>query len=122
MKLKKCYKSDESGQKKTIKSCKDTAFYLRVLEQHNDKYYAFKSIVDEIGRIEAGREDFSLLKKEVVTSRASTEGGKAIVYKYRDNRGIKYLLHEVTDKHNCIIHRDFDAVRIASGQLINKKH
>ena len=36
--------------------------------------------------------------------------------------GTKYLLHEVTDAKGYIIHRDFDAVRILSGQLINKAH
>lgn len=99
-----------------------TVFYLRDLERRNNKYYTLKSTIDEIGRIEAHKEDFSLLKRETMTSRASTERGKSIVYKYSDKQGVKYLIHEVTDENNCIIHRDFDAVRIASGQLINKKH
>lgn len=99
-----------------------TVFYLRDLERHNNKYYALKSTIDEIGRIEAHKEDFSLLKRKTMTSHASTERGKSIVYKYSDEQGVKYLIHEVTDENNCIIHRDFDAVRIASGQLINKKH
>lgn len=99
-----------------------TSFYLRDLEKHNNKYYALKSTIDEIGRIEAHKEDFSLLKREIMTSHASSEGGKSIVYKYSDRYGVKFLIHEVTDENNCIIHRDFDAVRIASGQLINKKH
>ena len=99
-----------------------TVFYLRDLERHNNKYYALKSTIDEIGRIQAHKEDFSLLKRKTMTSHASTERGKSIVYKYSDEQGVKYLIHEVTDENNCIIHRDFDAVRIASGQLINKKH
>lgn len=99
-----------------------TVFYLRDLERRNNKYYALKSTIDEIGRIEAHKEDFSLLKRETMTSRASTERGKSIVYKYSDEQGVKYLIHEVIDENNCIIHRDFDVVRIASGQLINKKH
>lgn len=99
-----------------------TSFYLRNLEKHNNKYYTLKSTIDEIGRIEAHKEDFSLLKRETMTSHASTERGKSIVYKYSDEQGVKYLIHEVTDEKNCIIHRDFDVVRIASGQLINKKH
>ena len=98
-----------------------TSFYLRNLEKNNNKYYALKSIIDEIGRIEAHKEDFSLLKRETMTSHASSEGGKSIVYKYTDKQGVKYLIHEVTDENNCVIHRDFDAVRIASGQLVNKK-
>lgn len=52
-----------------------TVFYLRDLERHNNKYYALKSTIDEIGRIEAHKEDFSLLKRETMTSRASTERG-----------------------------------------------
>ena len=55
-----------------------------------------------------------------MSSRASTEGGTSVVYKYSDELGTKYLIHEVTDARGYIIHRDFDAVRISSGQLINK--
>ena len=47
---------------------------------------------------------------------------KVNVYKYSDELGTKYLIHEVTDARGYIIHRDFDAVRISSGQLINKGH
>ena len=54
-----------------------------------------------------------------MSSRASAEGGTSIVYKYSDELGTKYLIHEVTDARGYIIHRDFDAVRISSGQLIN---
>ena len=50
-----------------------------------------------------------------MSSRASTEGGSSIVYKYSDELGTKYLLHEVTDAKGYIIHRDFDAVRIYRG-------
>lgn len=57
-----------------------------------------------------------------MSTRASTEGGKSVVYKYSDNLGTKYLIHEVTDAKGYTIHRDFDAVRIVSGQLINKGH
>ena len=46
----------------------------------------------------------------------------SLVYKYSDELGTKYLIHEVTDARGYIIHRDFDAVRISSGQLINKGH
>ena len=53
--------------------------------------------------------------------RASTEGGMSRVIKYSDGNGIKFIIHEVTDAKGNIIHRDFDAVRIESGQLINKK-
>lgn len=59
------------------------------------------------------------MSKEVTSSRASTEGGTSTVYKYSDELGTKYLIHEVTDANGYIIHRDFDAVRISSGQIIN---
>lgn len=92
------------------------------VEYRNGKYYADKTTIDEIGQIEARGEDFSLLNKKIMSSQASTEGGTSIVYKYSDDFGTKYLIHEVTDANGYIIHRDFDAVRISSGQLINKGH
>lgn len=42
------------------------------------------------------------------------------VYKYSDANGTKFIIHEVTDAKGNIVHRDFDAVRIPSGQLILK--
>jgi len=64
--------------------------------------------------------DFSKLDSKVMSLRASTEGGMSRVIKYSDGNGIKFIIHEVTDAKGNIIHRDFDAVRIESGQLINK--
>lgn len=90
------------------------------IENRNGTYYTDKMTIDEIGQIEAKGEDFSLLNRKLMSTRASTEGGTSIVYKYSDNLGTKYLIHEVTDANGNIIHRDFDAVRIPSGQLINK--
>ena len=92
------------------------------IECRNGKYYTDKVTIDEIGQIEARGEDFSALNKRIMSSRASTEGGTSIVYKYSDELGTKYLFHEVTAANGYIIHRDFDAVRISSGQLINKGH
>ena len=57
-----------------------------------------------------------------MSSRASTEGGTSIVYKYSDELGTKYLIHEVTDARGYIIHRDVDAVGISSVQLVNGGH
>lgn len=54
--------------------------------------------------------------------RPSTEGGTSVVYRYSDSNGTKYMIHEVTDGKGNVIHRDFDAVRIPSGQIINKGH
>ena len=95
---------------------------MKDIENINGKYYADKKIIDEIGQIEARGEDFSRLNKSIMSSRASTEGGTSIVYRYSDEYGTKYMIHEVTNADGYIIHRDFDAVRISSGQIINKGH
>ena len=92
------------------------------IESRNGKFYTDKVTIDQIGQIEARGDDFSLLNKKNMSSRASAEGGTSIVYKYSDELGTKYLIHEVTDARGYIIHRDLDAVRISSGQLINKGH
>lgn len=99
-----------------------TADFLTNIENRNGKFYTDKATVDKIGQVEARGEDFSPLNKRIMSSRASTEGGTSVVYKYSDELGTKYLIHEVTDARGYIIHRDFDAVRISSGQLINKGH
>ena len=95
-----------------------TSFYLRNLEKHNNKYYALKSTIDEIGRIGAHKEDFSLLKRETMTSRASTERGKSIVYKYSDRYGVKFLIHEVTDENNRIIQEKANKAGISMSEYI----
>ena len=110
----------ETSYGKSSGNYKSTADFLTNVEYRNGKYYADKTTIDEIGQIEARGEDFSILNKKIMSSRASTEGGTSIVYKYSDDFGTKYLIHEVTDADGYIIHRDFDAVKISSGQLINK--
>ena len=112
----------ETSYGKSSRKYKSTADFLTNIENRNGKFYTDKATIDKIGQIEARGEDFSLLNKRIMSSRASTEGGSSIVYKYSDELGTKYLLHEVTDARGYIIHRDFDAVRISSGQLINKGH
>ena len=112
----------ETSYGKSSRKYKSTADFLTNIENRNGKFYTDKATIDKIGQIEARGEDFSLLNKRIMSSRASTEGGSSIVYKYSDELGTKYLLHEVTDAKGYIIHRDFDAVRILSGQLINKAH
>ena len=99
-----------------------TADFLTNIENRNGKFYTDKATIDKIGQVEARGEDFSPLNKRIMSSCASTEGGTSVVYKYSDESGTKYLIHEVTDARGYIIHRDFDAVRISSGQLINKGH
>ena len=116
------YSNYETSYGKSSKNYKSTADYLTNIESRNGKFYTDKVTIDQIGQIEARGEDFSLLNKKNMSSRASAEGGTSIVYKYSDELGTKYLIHEVTDARGYIIHRDFDAVRISSGQLINKGH
>lgn len=119
-------KGNESGNKtsygKSSGKYDTTADFLTNIENRNGKFYTDKATIDKIGQVEARGEDFSLLNKRIMSSRASTEGGTSVVYKYSDELGTKYLIHEVTDARGYIIHRDFDAVRISSGQLINKGH
>jgi len=107
------------GTRKTTP--KTTLDYLKDIEVKNGNYYASKATIDKIGKIEAKGVDFSKLDSKVMSLRASTEGGMSRVIKYSDGNGIKFIIHEVTDAKGNIIHRDFDAVRIESGQLINKK-
>lgn len=112
--------SSKTSYGKSSGKYKSTADYLTNIESRNGKFYTDKVTIDQIGQIEARGEDFSLLNRKIMSSRASTEGGTSIVYKYSDELGTKYLIHEVTDAKGYIIHRDFDAVRLSSGQLINK--
>ena len=112
----------EPHYEKTNGKCESTADFMVDIENVNGKFYTDKDTIDKIGRIEARGEDFSLLYKKIMSSRPSSEGGTSIVYKYSDELRTKYLIHEVTDARGYIIHRDFDAVRISSEQLINKRH
>jgi hypothetical protein len=99
---------------------KTTMDYLKYVQKINGNYYAPKNVIDEIGQIEASGVDFSKLKSNVMSSRVSTEGGFSQVIRYTDNDGTKFIIHEVSDNAGKVLHRDFDAVRIQSGQLINK--
>ena len=114
--------SGKTSSRKPIRNHEDTSTFLSKIEMKNGNYYTDKNTIDKIGQIEAKGDDFSLLNRKIMSSRTSTEGGTSVVYKYGDKQGTKYLIHEVIDLNGFILHRDFDAVRIASGQLINKKH
>lgn len=114
--------TSKTNDRKSFKKFEDTFDFLSKIENRNDNYYTDKDTIDKIGQIEAKGEDFSLLTRKIMSFRASNEGGVSVVYKYSDNQGTKYLIHEVTDLNGFILHRDFDTVRIASGQLINKRH
>ena len=121
-KIKDAGKVVETSYGKSSGKYDTTADFLTNIENRNGKFYTDKATIDKIGQVEARGEDFSPLNKRIMSSRASTEGGTSVVYKYSDELGTKYLIHEVTDARGYIIHRDFDAVRISSGQLINKEH
>ena len=112
--------SNKTSDGKPIRNPEDTSTFLSKIEIKKGNYYTDKSTIDKIGQIEAKGEDFSLLNRKIMSSRVSTEDGTSVVYKYSDMQGTKYLIHEVTDLNGYVLHRDFDAVRIASGQLINK--
>ena len=114
--------SAKTSDRKPIRNLEDTSNLLSKIVIKNGNYYTDKITIDKIGQIEAKGEDFSLLNRKIMSLRTSTEGGSSVVYKYSDKQGTKYLIHEVTDLKGFILHRDFDAVRIASGQLINKRH
>ncbi|MCL1797928.1 MAG: polymorphic toxin-type HINT domain-containing protein [Eggerthellaceae bacterium] len=98
---------------------KTTAELMRDIKVENGVYSAPKNTVNEIGRAEAAGVDFSRLNKEIRNSRPSTEGGVSQAIRYSDDSGTRFVVHEVTDASSNIIHRDFDAVRIQSGQTIN---
>ena len=51
-----------------------TADFLTNIENRNGKFYTDKATIDKIGQVEARGEDFSLLNKRIMSSRASTEG------------------------------------------------
>ena len=94
--------------------------YKNAMVEKGGQYYTDKKTIDEIGNLEAKGVDFSSLTKTLTSSRPSTEGGTSNVYKYSDSHGTKFIIHEVTDASGNILHRDFDGVRIPSGQMVNK--
>lgn len=72
-----------------------------------------------------GGKAFSGLNKVIRKSKPATwkgkqTGGVESILEFRDSSGTKFVIHQVTDKAGNIVRRDFDAVRIASGQVINK--
>ena len=76
--------------------------YKNSVTQSNGNYYANKLTIDEIGKIEAKGQDFSNLNKSLQQSRISTECGVSNVYKYSDDKGVKFMIHEVTDANNLL--------------------
>ena len=100
-------------------STQSTLNLTNQIQNINGKYQAPKHVVNQIGQQEARGANFSQLQRKIVQSRPSTEGGTSRVVMYSDNKGTKFVIHEVTNSSGKIIHRDFDAVRIESGQIIN---
>jgi hypothetical protein len=112
--------STVGGTSQGSSNAKTTAELIKDVTIKDGKYYSPKATIDEIGQLEAKGVDFSKLDSKVMSSRPSTEGGTSRVVKYSDSDGTKFIVHEVTDQSGNVLHRDFDAVRIESGQLINK--
>ena len=92
----------------------------------NGGIYVSSETLNKIGVIESrGGKAFSDLDKIIRKSKPATwqgkqTGGIESILEFRDKLGTKFVVHQVTDKAGNIVHRDFDAVRIASGQVINK--
>ena len=92
----------------------------------NGGIYVDAETLNKIGAIESrGGKAFSDLIKIIKKSKPATwkgkqTGGIESILEFRDEFGTKFVIHEVIDEVGNIVHRDFDAVRIASGQVINK--
>jgi hypothetical protein len=100
---------------------KNTPDFMKSIALIDGKYYAPKDVINEMGRIESAGVDFSRFDRAITFSRSSTEGGYSQIVKYSDVSGTRFVIHEVTDVGGNVLHRDFDAVRIQSGQTINKR-
>ena len=100
-------------------------FRSKGAEKVKGQYYAGKATIDKIGVSEARGVDFSKLTRSVASSRTANFNGKiegvSRVLKYSDSKRTRFIIHEVINGAGNVVHRDFDAVRIFSGQLINKR-
>jgi RHS repeat-associated protein len=92
---------------------------------------AFKvdpATLNQIGTAEARRgKGFSGLAPTIEQSKPATFGGQLTggtqtVVSYADpvTGKTKFVVHTVTDRRGFVVHRDFDAVRIESGQFVVK--
>jgi len=109
----------QQATQKAISNARNTLNLTSHIRNINGNYHAPKHIVNQIGQLEARGVNFSRLQSIVTQSRPSTEGGISRVIRYSDSHGVRFVIHEVTNRAGQILHRDFDSVRIASGQLIN---
>ena len=87
-----------------------------------EKLFAGSEAINALGK----ELNFSKLKGVVKSENPATWGGELTggvqrIVKYVDKDGQTIsVVHEVTDAKGNIIHRDFDAVRTKSGEMINK--
>jgi RHS repeat-associated protein len=78
-----------------------------------------KKVLNEIGKIESEGVDFSTLNKDVEVRRTlGKDGCRSQIVRYSDSNGKKFVIHEVYDSEGNLVHRDFDSIRIESGQYI----
>ena len=86
------------------------------------------SALQKIGNAEArGGSAFSKLERVVESTKPATWGGKLTggiqtisLFVNRVSNQTQFVIHTVTDEIGTVVHQDFDAVRIASGQVIGK--
>ncbi|EGO64333.1 hypothetical protein, partial [Acetonema longum] len=108
------------------KTLETTADLLKDAQIYGNKVYVKPDVLNKVGAAEAnGGSGFSGLAQTVTSSKPATwhgelTGGTQRIVQYSDSQGVKFIIHEVTDAVGNVVHRDFDAVRIASGQVINK--
>lgn len=95
---------------------------LEGIVQKGGKHFADSKTVNSLGK----KLNFSDLKSTVEKTKDATwqgekTGGLEQIVKYTDKDGNTIaIVHQVTDAKGNIVHRDFDAVRLDSGQMINK--
>ncbi|HCC07105.1 MAG TPA: hypothetical protein DEP72_02915, partial [Clostridiales bacterium] len=109
-----------------VSKIETTADLLREAILIGEKIYVKPNILNEIGVAEAaGGKGFSGLTRTIIQSKPATwqgelTGGTQQIIQYSDSKGIKFIVHEVTEGNGLTVHRDFDAVHIQSGHMINK--
>ncbi len=92
------------------------------LVKRGDEFFANSTTVNELGQ----KLNFSKLTPEIQRSKnaiwqGKETGGVNRIVAYKDSKGNTVaVVHEVTDSQGRIVHRDFDAIRLESGQMINK--
>ena len=85
-------------------------------------YYADSKTVNALGsKLKFGKLNSKVTKVSDAMWDGKKTGGKSTSIVYTNDKGETIaVVHQVTDAKGNIVHRDFDAVRIESGQMINK--